>query len=324
MNRRRQLRSAAVSTIASLLAFSAHSAWSEPVRTIKIIDPFPPGAPEYVVARLLGDEIARAQGPSFVIEHRPGAGGAIGTEAASRAAPDGNTLLIVSPAIVINPQLRRLNYDPLTSFEPICLLVNAPNVIAVNRTSSYRTLADLLDAARAKPGELTVAAVGPGTSAHIAIETLKQVANVRITFVPYPGSPQAVNALLGEHVTAFFGSYPNVAENLRAGNLRALATASRARIELLPGVPTVAELGYEDYEADLWFGLFAPAKTPRETISELAAWFGAALQISEVKTKLVAQGLHPAGSCGSDFSAFVRRQYDEYGRTIREAKIRAE
>ena len=151
-------------------------------------------------------------------------------------------MLIASPAIVINSQLRKLNYDPLKSFEPICLLVNSPNVIAVNSASPYHALGDLFDAARAKPGDLTLAAVGPATSSHIAIEMLKRVANVSMTFIPYPGAPPAVNALLGEHVTAFFGSYPNVAVNLSAGKLRALATASRTRIDLLPDVPTIAEL----------------------------------------------------------------------------------
>jgi tripartite-type tricarboxylate transporter receptor subunit TctC len=321
---RNRFRSATVILAAAVFAMSGIGAWSEPARTIKIIDPFPPGAPEYLAARLLGDQIARAHGPSFVIENRPGAGSAIGTEAASRAEPDGNTLLIASPAIVINSQLRKLNYDPLKSFEPICLLVNSPNVIAVNSASPYHALGDLFDAARAKPGDLTLAAVGPATSSHIAIEMLKRVANVSMTFIPYPGAPPAVNALLGEHVTAFFGSYPNVAVNLSAGKLRALATASRTRIDLLPDVPTIAESGYKDYEANLWFGLFAPAKTPKDMVSQLSGWFGAALQDAEVKAKLVAQGLYPAGICGADFEAFLRKQHEEYGRVIRAANIRAE
>ena len=248
-----------------------------------------------------------------MIENRPGAGSVVGTEAASRAEPDGNTLLIVSPAIVINSHLRKLKYDPLTSFEPLCLLVNSPNLIAVNSASPYRTLAELLDAARARPGELTLAAVGPGTLSHVAIEMLKRAANVNMTFIPYPGAPLAVNALLGEHVTAFFGSYPNVAANLNTGKLRALATASRTRIDLLPDVPTMAKSGYKDYEASLWFGLFAPAKTPQAIVSQLADWLRAALLVPEVKAKLVEQGLYPVGMCGADFGAFSSaNSMDEY------------
>jgi tripartite-type tricarboxylate transporter receptor subunit TctC len=319
-----RFRSAAAMMGAALVAISCQGAWSQTNRTIKIIDPFAPGAPEYLAARLLGDQVARMEGPSFVIENRPGAGSAIGTEAAARAEPDGNTLLIASPAIVINSQLRKLKYDPLTSFEPICLLVSTPNLIAVNSASRFRTLADLFDAARAKPGDLTLAAVGPATSSHIAIEMLKREANVSMTFIPYSGAPLAVNALLGEHVTAFFGAYPNVAVNLDAGSLRALALASRSRIEFLPNVPTIAESDYRDYEANLWFGLFAPAKTPRDVVSKLAGWFSAALNVPEIKTKLVAEGMYPVGMCGADFRAFVEKQYNEYGRIIREANIRVE
>ena len=217
-----------------------------------------------------------------------------------------------------------MTYDPLTSFEPICHLVSFPVVIVVNSTSSYRTLADLLNAARAKPGELTLASIGPASTVQIAFEALKRAANVDMTFVPYAGIAPAVNALLGEHVTSYFGNFRDVAEQITAGKLRALATSSRTRIEPLPDLPTVAESGYKDYELEGWFGLFAPARTPKETVSQLAVWFTAALHAPAVKAKLVVQGLYPAGICGADFSALIRRQYDEYGHAIREANIKAE
>jgi tripartite-type tricarboxylate transporter receptor subunit TctC len=310
--------------VVALVASCAQAAWSEPKPTVRIIDPFAPGGPEYIVARIVSDQVAHEQGPSFVIENRPGAGSAIGTDAASRATPDGMTLLVTSPAIVINAQVRKLSYDPLTSFEPICLLVSSPNVIAVNSSSPYHTLGELLDAARAMPGDLTLAAVGPATSAHIAIEMFKRLMRVDMTFVPYSGASLAVNALLGEHVTAFFGSYPNVAVSLGAGKLRALATASRTRMEMLHQVPTIAEASDKDYEADLWFGVFVPAKTPKDVVSRLTVWFSAALQAPEVKSKLIAQGFYPVGMCGADFTTYLRKQYDNYGRIIREANIKAE
>lgn len=219
----------------------------------------------------------------MVVENRTGASGVIGTEAVSRAAPDGGTLLIMTNAFfLINPYLRKVNYDSVTSFEPICLLATSPEVIAVNSASPYRTLPDLLDAFRVKPGELTLAAFGPASSFQMAIETLKRTAKVNMIFVPYPGESLAVSALLGEHVTSAFATYAAVAEQLKAGKLRALAAASRARIELLPDVPTVAEsAGYTDYEAEAWFALFAPAKTPKEIISQAVINFTAAVKTPE-------------------------------------------
>ena len=307
----------------ALLAPTGHVASAQTARTIKIVVPFPAGGVADILARLLAEQIGRARGPTIIVENRPGAGAVIGTEAVSRAAPDGNTLLITSPAFVINPHLRKLNYDPLISFEPICHLTSTPTVIVVNSASSYRTLADLLDAARANPGALTVASVPAGVT-QIAFEMLRRAADVNMTFVPYSGSAPIVSDLLGEHVTSASSEYPSIAEQLKAGKLRALATFSWTRIDTLPEVPTVAESGYRDYEVEFWNGLVAPAKTPNETVSLLAGWFSSAMQVSEVKAKLVAQGLIPVGTCGAGFAALLRKQYSEFGRIIREANIKAE
>jgi tripartite-type tricarboxylate transporter receptor subunit TctC len=299
-------------------------AWSQTSKIIKVVVPYAPGGANDILARLLGEQIGRAGGPTIVIENRVGASGVIAADSVLRAIPDGTTLLTNSNTSVIIPHLRKVNYNPLTSFEPICYLASSPLVMAVNSASSYRTLADLLDAARAKPGGLTVASTGPGTSLHIAVETLKRTANVDITYVPYPGGPPAVIALLGGHVTSVFETFPSVAEQLKAGKLRPLAIASRTRAESLADVPTIAESGYKDFEAEGWYGVVAPAGTSKETVSQLAGWFKAALQVPEVKAKLAIQGLYPVGTCGADFGAFIRKQSDEYGRAIREANIRAE
>jgi len=318
------LRGLAAAVAVLLITLSGHVAWSQTARTIKVVVPFSPGGVADFVARMLGEQIGRTQGETVLIENRPGAGGAIGAEAVSRAAPDGNTLLMAVPDLLIASYLRKLNYDPLTSFEPICNLVSYPTVIAVNSTSPYRTLTDLLDAARAKPGELALASIGPATAFHIAIESLKRATKVDMTFIPYPGGAPALNALLGEHVTSAFLSYSTLAEQLGVGKLRAIATWSRTRIESLPEVPTVAESGYKDYEMDEWIGGLAPARTPKSAVTQLADQFTAALQAPEVKRKLVAQGLFPVGMCGADFGALLRKQYDDFGRSIREANIKAE
>jgi tripartite-type tricarboxylate transporter receptor subunit TctC len=297
--------------------------WSQSSRAIRIIVPFPAGGTADLLARILGQQISWAQGVSMSIENRPGAGTIVGTEAVSRAAPDGNTLLLAATAFLVTPHLRKLSYQALSSFEPICQLTSSPMVIAVHSESPYRTLADLLGAARAKPGSLTVASV-PASLAHIAFEMLKRAANVDMTLVPYPGDAPAINALLGEHVTATFGPYPGMAEQLKSGRLRVLASASRSRAEPISDVPTIAEFGYKDYEVEFWNGVLAPATTPTDTVSRLASWFTAAMQVPEVKAKLVAQSLNPVGRCGADFGALLSKQYNEFGTIIREANIQAE
>jgi tripartite-type tricarboxylate transporter receptor subunit TctC len=214
-----------------------------------------------------------------------------------------------------------LNYDPLTSFTPVCYLARSPQLLVVNSESPYRTLNNLLDAARAKPNELTLASAGPASSTRIAFETLQHSANVKMSYVPYQGSTPAVNALLAKHVTSVLASYPNVAEPVKAEKLRALATTSPSRIKQMPNVPTVAETGFKDYESEIWFGVVAPAKTPNVIVSQLADWFTAALQTPEIKTKLETVGLFTVGLCGADFGAFIQKEYDKYGRAIRESNL---
>src|SRR5262245_54951082 len=188
-------------------ALNDHGAWSQ-TRTIRIVVPFAPAGGTDILARLLADHITRAHGPAVVIENRPGGGTVIATEAAARAAPDGNTVLVVGNSFVINPNMKKLNYDPLTSFEPICHLTRSPNVVIVHAASPYRTLADLIAAARAKPGEVTMGVNGPATSQQIGFEMLKRAANVNLAYIPFQGGAPAVNALLGQHVDSLFSNYP--------------------------------------------------------------------------------------------------------------------
>jgi tripartite-type tricarboxylate transporter receptor subunit TctC len=316
--------SAIALVLALLLAMPGQSAWCQTTKTIKIVVPYAPGSGPDILGRLLAEQVGRQNGPTMVVEDRPGAGTVIGTEAVARAAPDGSTVLIVAPSFVINPSLRKVNYDPLTNFEPICHLAATPMVLVVNSASPYRTLADLLDAARAKPGELNLGSGGPGSSLHIGFEILKRAAGVNMIYVPYTGNAPAINALLGGHLTSVFADYPTVVEQLKAGTLRALATAARTRVEPLPDVPTIAESGFKDYDLDIWYGLVAPAKTPKDALSQLAAWSSAAIKAPEMKPKLALQGLYPVAICGAEFGAHLRKQYDDYERVIREANIKAE
>jgi tripartite-type tricarboxylate transporter receptor subunit TctC len=289
---------------------------------MRLVVPVAPGGALDYVARLLAEQVQRTHGQTIVVESRPGGGTAIGTEVVARASPDGDTLLLTAGGnLLIGPHVRKVNYDPLTNFEPICALVLVPEVIAVNATAPFRTLADLLSAARANPGQLTLATLGPGSELHIEFERLKRAANVNMIYVPYPGVAPAVNALLGNHVTSIITSYSSAAEQFKSGNLRALATTTSDRIDVMPNVPTVAESGYPDYAQETWFGLFAPSQTPREIIARFGEWFSAAVRTPEVGQKLAVQGIYPHAICGGDFAALVHRDYDDFGRIVREAKI---
>jgi len=308
---------------ASPMGLSGSGAWSQAARTIRLVVPFPPGGAIDVLARIVAEEVGRLQGPVVVIENRPGAGTEIGTEAVVRATPDGNTLLMGSDALLTVPLLRKVGYDPLADLVPICALASTPTVIVVNSESPYRTLDELLRAARTRPGELTYGSA-PGSVVNVGFEMLAHAAGIRMTFVPFGGTLPAVNALLGGHIDAAMVDYPAAVGQLRAGKLRALAAGSRRRIDALPAVPTVAESGYKDYELELWYGPFAPAKTPTDIIAQLAAWFSRAMQAPEIEAKLATQQISPVVTCGADFAGFLRQRSDEFTRAIRAANIKAE
>jgi tripartite-type tricarboxylate transporter receptor subunit TctC len=290
---------------------------------IKVVVPVPPGSAGDLIARLLTDQVGRLNNRSFVIEPRPGAGTMIGTEAVVRAPANGQTLLINAPFLLIGPHLRKLSFDPLASLDPVCYLVSSPGVLAVNAASPYRTFADLMEAVRTRPGQLTFASAGPGSTHQVGFEKLKHDAGLDFIYVPFSGGGPAINALLGNHVTAVLAEYAPLSEHLKAGTLRPLAVTSTARVAGLPGVPTIAET-YPGFEVDFWWGLFAPAHTPDALLSQLAEWFTAAMQKPEVKAKLNELGFFPAGICGQDFAALLRKQYEDYGRVIRSANMRTD
>jgi tripartite-type tricarboxylate transporter receptor subunit TctC len=274
------------------------------------------------VARLTADHIGRTHGVSAVVENRPGANGMIGVDSVSRAAPDGNTLLVTANTYLLDDLLRKPNYNPVTSFEPICFLVHTPAVLVVNTASPYRTLKDLLDAAKSKPGELSVAAVGPGSTFQLALLELLRKAGVNMTYVPYAGSAPAVTAALGNHVTAAISGYAVVVEQVKAGKLRALASGTAKRIEPQPELPTFDESGFKGLEIDNFFGVVAPARTPKQTLDQLATWFKAALEAPESKTKLAAQYLYTGGPCGTEYGAYLKARHDAYDKAIRDADLK--
>ncbi len=309
---------------ALVAALSVSTASAQSSRQIKFIVPFPAGGGGDVLTRMVAEKWAQMHGIATVIENRPGAATVLGVEAASRAAPDGNTLGIVANSFIIHPNFKKLSYDPLTSFEPVCLLANSPQVIVVNSASPYKTLTEWLDAARAKPGELSHASVGPASPQHIAFEQLKLLAKVNIAFVPFNGNTPALNALLGGHVGSVMSNYSEAAELVSAGKLRALAVASGKRVDGWPNVPMVAEQGFKDYAVEAWYGFVAPAKTPKDKVAELSKWCAEAMLASDLKPKWDLQGLSPVGSSADAFGAHLRQQSADYARVIRETNIKGE
>lgn len=310
----------AVNLACLLIAAAAHEAGSQN-GIIRIIVPYTPGSGPDILARLMSEEIGNQHGPSLVVENRPGAGTVVGTEVVQRADPDGSMLLLVASSFVINPALKRGNYDAAKDFAPVCYLASTPMVLVVQASSPYKTLADLIAAARAKPGELSFASGGPGSSLHIAIEVLRRATNINITYVPFGGTAPAISTLLGGHVTAVWADYPTVVAQLQAGTLRGLVTTSHARVATLPDVPTFAETGVSNYEADIFYGIVAPAKTPAGTLTQLTKMFSAALKAPDMAPKLAKQGLFPVGVCGSEFATYMRKLSDDYDRIIRESNI---
>jgi len=309
-------RLAAVGVFFLLIALTPLSA-----QPIKVVVPIPPGSSLDVMTRVLAEQIGRANGPAMIVENHPGADTIIGTELVAHAAPNGKTLLAAGPGVVLNPLLRKTNYDPLRSLAPVCHLAIMPTVIAVSSKSPYYTLADLLNAARIRPAQLTLASIGPASTAHLAFEQLKRAAKVDMTFVPYPGTAPAFEATVGGHVTAAWGDVSLVAPQVRAGALRALAAAAPTRLALLPDVPTLAELGFPEIGGELWFGIFAPANTLPEATDRLATLYADALQANDAQKKITNLGLYPRAFCGQDFAEFLRKQFEQYASIIRDAGI---
>jgi len=305
----------------ALIAFALPAAEAQ-TRTIRTIVPFGPGGATDAVARVLAAHIERTQKVSTVIENRPGAGSIIATDAVARMAGDGNTLLIVATSFLTNPMLRKVNYDPMADFTPICHLVSTPAVITVSASSPYKTLDDLIKAAKAQPGKLSLGTPGPGSSHHILFEGFKQRAKVDITYVPFQATSKAISAALGDHLTAVLSDYGSLAGPLESGQLRALAVSSPERMKAMPDVPTLEEAGLPGLGLQSWFGIVAPAKLGGGIADELIGWYRAALADKDATAKLRALQLEPTPICGAEFETFLRTTGETFETIIKSANIK--
>ena len=321
---RRLLFAFAACTLASLPPNGSAMA-GYPERIVKIVVPFAPGGGTDSVARTLAQEMAKDLGQSVIIENKPGAGTIIGTQAVATSEPDGYTLLMETFANAVNPSLNsKLPYDPHKDFAPVALVARSFNIVVVNATSPYRSIADLIAAAKAEPDKLSYGTYGTGTSAHLAGELFKSLAKVNLTTVPYKGAAPAITDLLGGQIQVMFTTVASAASLIAGGQLRALAVTSAERSPAFPDVPTVAEAGVPGYSAESWYGLVAPAKTPPAIIDRLNRSAAAAVK-SEAFNKLgVNEGLVMVASPPGELDRYVRGEEERWRKVIQDAGIKIE
>lgn len=318
------LRSALV-CVSWAFCTAAAMAQGFPSKPLHIVVPFPPGGTADVLARLVGQKMSEALGQQVLIENRPGAGTVIGTELVARAPADGHTLLLMANSFTINPSVHaKLPYDPLKDFAPVTMLVSSPQVLVVSNALQVKSLAEFIALVRSRPGQLSLATVGPATTQHIASEMLKGLMKLDMIYAPYPGGAPAVTALVGGHVNAVLANYSEVAQQVSSGKIRAIAVTSRERMDSLKDVPTIAESGFGDFEAAAWFGLVATGGSPPAAIARLNAEANKALKAPDVREKLIAQAMYPVGTTPEQFGAHIRSEMAKYAKVIKEAGIKVD
>src|SRR6266404_8680370 len=314
-------------TILALLALTPTLSAQDsfPSKPVHLLVPFPPGGAVDIVARTLADELGKRWPTNIIIDNRPGAGGTIAADVAAKAPPDGYTIVIVASGHAIVPFLYpKLPYDVFADFTPITLLGNSPNLALVRADSPIKTLADLIAAARARPGQLSYGHAGNGTSPHLAGELLKYMTRIDIAAVPYKGGAPALNDLLGGHIPLSFNNIPESIAQVRAGAVRALGVTTAVRSPVLPEVPTIAESGLPGYDTGVWWGFVAPAGLPGDIKARLAADCAAAVQVPAVRERLLALGAAPIGSAPEAFENLIRADYEKWGPVIKAAEIKGE
>jgi tripartite-type tricarboxylate transporter receptor subunit TctC len=290
-----------------------------PSKPIHLIVPFPPGGPTDIVGRLVAQKISEGVGQPVVVENRPGAGGTVGSLAAAKSPPDGYTLLYGSTStLAIAPSLyRNLTYDPRKSFAPISLVSRGPILVAVNDKVPARTLKEFIDLAKKSPGKLSYGSGGNGTPPHLAGELFKAVAGVDLLHVPYKGGAPAINDVAGGQVEAVFEGQVALLPHLQSGRIRALAITGAKRNPALPDVPTVAEAGLPQYDANFWSGLVAPAGTPAETVNRLNSVLLKALSSADVRETLARQGLEPSGNSPQEFAKYIAAELEKWAAVVK-------
>jgi len=300
---------------------SAASAQAWPAKPIKWIVPFAPGGTTDILARTIGEKLARALGQPVIIENKPGAGGGVGAEFTAKAPPDGYTIMggTISTHAINASLYKSLPYDPIKDFAPITLIARVPNMLVVNPDVPAKNVAELIALMKANPGKYTFASSGNGTSQHLSGELFKAMAGVEMQHIPYKGSPPALQDVVAGQVTMTFDNITTAWPLAKGGKLRALAVTTAKRASIAPDVPTLAESGLTGYEVGSWQGVFAPAGTPPEIVKRLNAEIVKIINQPDVKEKLVSLGAEPVANTSEEFGALVKAEVTKWADVVKKS-----
>ena len=303
---------------------AAQPAW--PSRPIRIVVPFTPGGSTDILARAIGKELQEAWGQPVMIDNVPGAGGSIGADKVAKAPADGYTLLMGHiGTLAVNPSLYpNLPYDPVKSFAPVAWVARVPNVLVVHPSVPARSVQELVARAQKNPGQLAYGSGGNGSAANLATEYFKLRTGVSLLHIPYRGTAPAVTDLIGGQIQVLFTGAPAVLGQIRSGQLRALAVSSPKRLDALPALPTVAESGYQDFEADQWYGVVAPAGTPAAVVAKLNSQINQSLNTPELKTRLNSEGAVAVTSSSEAFGAHIAREIARWQPVIKSGRVKVD
>ena len=296
-----------------------------PSRPVRFILPFPPGGGTDILGRVIAERLSASLGQPVVTENRGGAGGNVGAEAAAHSAPDGYTIVLVAPSLAISPSLySKLNYDPVKDLAPIGLVATVPNVMITNPSVEAKNLQEFIALGRSRPGQMNFGSGGAGTSNHLAGELFNIVTGAKLVHVPYKGVNLAMQGVLAGEIQLVFIGIPAALPHIKAGKLRALALVAPQRSSALPEVPTVAEAGLKDFDVTTWYGVMAPAGTPRPIVTRLNGELVKIMQAPDVKERLAGMATDPLTSTPEEFAAYLRQEIAKWGDVVRKANLKAD
>jgi tripartite-type tricarboxylate transporter receptor subunit TctC len=302
-------------------------AWAQvyPTKTVRIVVPFPPGGGTDVIARVLAQKLTESWGQQVIVENKAGASGTIGSDLVAKSAADGYTLLLTATHHAINLSMyKQLPYDTLRDFVPVAYIAASPNLLLLHPSVPANNVQELIAYVKSKPGGLNYASSSVGGATHLTGELFKTAAGIELQHIPYKGAAPAMTDLLGGQVPMMFDVISTALAHVRSGRLKAIAVTSAKRTTVMPEVPTVAESGIPGFEAISWFGLYAPAATPKDTVNRLNADFNRVLQLPEVKEKLAAQGAEPIAMTPEQFAVYLRAEIVKWAKAIRDSGAKAE